>query len=91
MQTVDIDPTIDKYSKEYRKLVNKRYYLRHREEIRKKASSEDVLEANRVRYNAIKDSEEYKEKRRIQNNKYYGKMKADRALTHMILSQMSVH
>jgi len=36
MQTVDIDPTIDKYSKEYRKLVNKRYYLRHREEISKK-------------------------------------------------------
>jgi hypothetical protein len=27
MQTVDIDPTIDKYSKEYRKLINKRYYF----------------------------------------------------------------
>ena len=91
MQTVDIDPTIDKYSKEYRKLVNKRYYLRYREEIMKKASSEDVLEANRVRYNAIKDSEEYKEKRRIQNNKYYEKMKADRALIKMIKSQISVN
>lgn len=91
MQTVDIDPTIDKYSKEYRKLANKRYYLRHREEIKKTASSEDVLEANRVRYNAIKDSEEYKEKRRIQNNKYYEKMKADRALIKMIKSQISVN
>ena len=91
MQTVDIDPTIDKYSKDYRKIINKRYYLRHREEIREKASSEDVLEANRLRYNAIRDSEEYKEKRRIQNNKYYEKMKTDRALINMIKSQISVN
>ena len=41
MQTVDIGPTIDKYSKEYRKIINKRYYLRHREEIRENASPED--------------------------------------------------